>query len=171
MISEPSITQRRIWYGIVFVLTLLLVPISMKMLNFAFSISAGNHFLDLLKSGASEDFARQEAARVGHMTQFLYFFAFPFPVYLLFVLISAYFLGIQYRSDPLPLWKIMSAVCFTGGIFLTLSFSMWDKRHISNIIVGSFVIWFGIFTACAMAVGLGRFGAWIIKRSRTKVTT
>ncbi len=131
-------TNKKVWVWIFGGLTLCLIVVSVGMLKFVFSVSAGNCAMDMLQNGATEALARQEAFRVGHITQVLYFFGVPFPGYLLLNVLAAHFLGVRIKSRPIPLWKSFVVVSLFGGAFFSASVAMWDKRPISGIIVGSF---------------------------------
>lgn len=156
-----SYNRRKIWFGIFVVLTILLIYISIGMMKFAFDVSAGNRVMNLLEMGVDETLAKQDAFRAGHLTQFLYFFAVPFPVYLLINLISAHFLGIRGKSQPIPLWRVICVVFAVGVAFLSLSFSVWDKRPIIEIAMGSFGIWLLIFAFFAVIIAVGELLRWI----------
>ena len=157
--------KRRIWFGIFVVLTILLIYISIGMMKFTFEVSSGYRYMNLIETGVDRAFAIQDSGRAGHLAQFLYFFAFPFPIYLLTNLLSAHFLTIRVKSKPVPLWRITFIVFGAGVTFLTLSFSVWQKdRTIVDIAMGSFGIWLLIFAIFAVIVAVGELLRWIWRR-------
>lgn len=151
--------RRKVWFKIFLGLTVLLILLSIRMSRFALQVSSGNLYMDMMESGVGAAIAKQEALRIGHISQIFYFFGFPFPVYLLANLLVAFFLGIQIKSRVLPLWKTMAAVCVFGGAFLSLFFSTWRKTPLIENIVGSFMIWLGIFLVFSLVIGVGKISA------------
>lgn len=151
-------SKKKIWLWVVAALTTILVIVSIGMLKFAFSVSAGNVFLDLMRSGTAEAIARQEAYRVGHITQVLYFLGVPFAGYLILNLLVAYILGIRVRDRAIPLWRSLAAICLFGGIFFAASVAMWNKQPLSGVIVGALMLWLGIFLLLAMLIGMVKLG-------------
>jgi hypothetical protein len=150
--------KKKIWLWLVVVLTAMLVIVSVGMLKFALSVSAGNVFLDLMRNGTTEAIARQEAYRVGHITQVLYFLGVPFTGYMILNLLIAYVLGIRVRDRAIPLWKSLAAICLFGGIFFAASVAMWNKQPLAGVIVGALMLWLGIFALLAMLIGVVKFG-------------
>lgn len=162
-------TRRKVWIGIFITLTLLMIPVSVRMIKFAYSFSSGGHAMNLLESGASEVFVKEQAPRVGFISSFFYFFGVPFPGYLLVNLVLIYFLGIQIGSRQIPFWKTSAAICFIAGIAFSLSFIAWDKRPFFNVLVGSVTLWLAIFVLMSALVGCGNLAMKLFRRAPQKM--
>ena len=161
-------TRRKIWIGIFLTLTLLMIPVSVRMIKFAYSFSAGGHAMNLLESGASEVFVREQAPRIGYISSFFYFFGVPLPGYLLLNLVLLHFLGIQIGPRQIPFWKTSAAICFMAGISFSLSFIAWDKRPFVNVLVGSVTLWMLIFALMSAVVGCGNLALKMFRRAPQK---
>lgn len=126
-----------------------------NMANFAFEVSAGNKYLDLIEADVAPETAKREAVNTGYICASFYLLGFPIPVYILSLLGFALILGLN-LPRPLPLVRISAVLILLSILFWALYFIPWDNKSFAHLLMGSFGIWLLISSCYAILVFLGR---------------
>lgn len=166
-----SPNKKRIWLGATIFIALLFIPFCINRVMFGYSIAAGGTAMNLLESGTNEVLTKRLSPRIGYLCAFFYFFAVPFPAYVIANLMLLYFFGIEIRGQRVPFWKTTALVCFIAGVSFSIYSMAWNMRPIVNQTVGAMSLWMFIFIILSALIGLINLGIKLFHRPSEQSAT